>query len=590
MSRHRFLNLRTLFPIVSAILLIVAVACGSSDTDTEQAASSTAVPAAATEIPAVTGGDSKYGGNVRMSAYADTKDWDPLGSASLSSIQAYSQLYNQLVQFSTGANTTEIVGDLATSWESSNGGQTFTFHLAENATWGDGVSVTADDVVYALGRYMDTENSMGRSGLFRNYTVPESEGGIKKIDDHTVEMNLSFASGAFINFLALDYAKILPKHILESGVDLNQAENIISSKASSGPFVLEGYQRGNGYSVSKNPDYFKEGRPYFDSIEHFIITDTGTLVAQFKAGTLDMMNGGFSNLSPTEYKQLDADTVGTSNGHIIANSLGGSRNWGLMMNRKAEKLSDPRVRKAIYLALDRAQLNEILEDNTADTPCALWSMGYSFEECATFPGMRDKNSEGGKADLAYAKQLMADAGYPDGFQTTYDARQVGSYPDTCSVIKQQLKDTLGIDGEITTHESAAGYALYGTSRAGTGDWQLACQGEGMTVLDPDALLGGVYLEGATRNYTDWEPENVRDAFENQKVEQDPAKRRQQLKDLEDFLIPTNPDDISQGFTDNHWVTLFWGKFFWLTHEDVQGFNAPATVQYSFKHEDLWLDR
>ena len=112
----------------------------------------------------------------------------------------------------------------------------------------------------------------------------------------------------------------------------------------------------------------------------------------------------------------------------------------------------------------------------------------------------------------------------------------------------------------------------------------------MTVLDPDALLGGVYLEGATRNYTDWEHENVRDAFENQKVEQDPAKRRQQLKDLEDFLIPTNPDDISQGFTDNHWVTLFWGKFFWLTHEDVQGFNAPATVQYSFKHEDLWLDR
>jgi len=204
--------------------------------------------------------------------------------------------------------------------------------------------------------------------------------------------------------------------------------------------------------------------------------------------------------------------------------------------------------------------------------------------------MRDKKSEGGKADIAFAKQLMADAGYPDGFQTHYDARQVGSYPDTCSVIKQQLKDTLGIDGEIATHESAAGYALYGTSRAGTGDWQMACQGEGMTVLDPDALLGGVYLKGATRNYTDWEPQNVRDAFENQKVEQDPAKRRQQLKDLEDFLIPTNPDDISQGFTDNHWVTLFWGKFFWLTHEDVQGFNAPATVQYSFKHEDLWLDR
>ena len=187
---------------------------------------------------------------------------------------------------------------------------------------------------------------------------------------------------------------------------------------------------------------------------------------------------------------------------------------------------------------------------------------------------------------------MADAGYPDGFDTTYDARQVGNYPDVCAVIKQQLSNALGIEGEVQTHESAAGYALYGTSRSedASGDWQLACQGEGMTVLDPDALLGGVYLKGGTRNYTDWEPQIARDSFEEQKVEQDPAKRRQMLKDLEDFLIPTNPDDISQGFADGHWVTLYWGKFFWLTHEDIKGFNAPATVQYSFKHEDLWLDR
>ena len=596
MSRHRFLNFKAILPIVSAILLIVAVACGgSSATEAPQSqasSGSTPVPAAADakDAPATTGGGAKSGGNIKMSAYADTRDWDPLGSASLSSIQAYSQLYNQLVQFSTGSDTTKIVGDLADSWDVSNGGSTFTFHINEDAVWGDGTDVTSDDVVHALSRYMDPENSIGRSGLFRNYTLPVAEGGVKKVDDSTVEMNLSFASGAFINFLALDYAKILPKHILEAGVDLNQAEGIMESSSESGPFLLDSYQRGNGYSVSKNPNYFKEGKPYFDSIEHYIITDTGTLIAQFKAGQLDMMNGGFSNLSPTEYLELDKDTKGSANGHVIANEMPGSRNWGLMMNTKAENLKDPRIRKAIYLAVDRTQINDILEDGTGDIPCALWGMGHSLEDCGTFPGIRDKNSDGGKADLAYAKQLMADAGVPDGFTVTYDARQVGNYPDVCSVIKQQLSDNLGIEGEITTHESAAGYALYATARSGTGDWQLGCQGEGMTVLDPDALLGGVYLEGATRNYSDWEPANVRAAFEEQKVEQDPAKRRQQLTALEDFLIPTDPDDISKGFEDNHWVTLYWGKFFWLTHEDIKGFNAPATVQYSFKHEDLWLDR
>ncbi|MDA1220248.1 MAG: ABC transporter substrate-binding protein [Chloroflexi bacterium] len=603
MSRYRLLNVRTFLPALAAIVLIIAVACGSSATATAVAPTTapsgdgTPVPTAmpSTETPAM-GGDAKYGGNINMSAYADNKDWDTLGSASQSSIAAVSQLYNQLVQFDTGTpggDTSMVVNDLADSWDVSNGGTTFTFHLNQDAKWIDGEDIAADDVVYSYSRYMNPENRMGRSGLFRNYTVPVDQGGIKEIDADTIEMNLAFPSGAFMNFLALDYAKVLPKHLLESGIDLNQAEAVIENKSGSGPFILDEYLRGNLYSVSKNPNYFKEGRPYFDSIKHFIITDTGTLIAQFKAGQLDMMNTGFSNLSPTEYIELDNDTVGSSNGHVNAVELPGSRNWGLMINVKYPgPLQDPNVRKAIYLALDRAQLNDLLEDNTAATPCALMGNGYSNEECPTFPGIRDKASAGGQADLAFAKQLMIDAGYPNGFETTFDARQVGSYPDTCSIIKQQLKDTLGIDGEVSSHESAAGYTLYGTARAegATGDWQLACQGEGMTVLDPDGLLGGIYLSGGTRNYTNLEPTEVRDLYELQKVETDPAKRTAILRDLEDFLIPTDPDDITKGFSDGHWVTLYWGKFFWLIHEDIQGFNPPATVQYGMKNEDLWLDR
>ncbi|NQW23759.1 MAG: hypothetical protein HQ475_09980, partial [SAR202 cluster bacterium] len=60
--------------------------------------------------------------------------------------------------------------------------------------------------------------------------------------------------------------------------------------------------------------------------------------------------------------------------------------------------------------------------------------------------------------------------------------------------------------------------------------------------------------------------------------------------LEDFLIPTDPNDISKGYSDNHWVTLYWGQFYWMVSEDIGGFNAPKTVQYGLKHEDLWLNR
>jgi ABC-type transport system substrate-binding protein len=234
----------------------------------------------------------------------------------------------------------------------------------------------------------------------------------------------------------------------------------------------------------------------------------------------------------------------------------------------------------------------LVEDGTGDTGCPFMGMGYTFDECAKWPGLRPKDSPGGKADIAFAKKLMADAGFPTGFKTKYATRAVGTYPDTCSTVKQQLKDTLGIEGELQVLESAAGYALYNTSRGAdkVGDWEMVCQGEGMTVLDPDAVMAGLYLKGAARNYVDWEPPFMRQKFEEQKITQDVVKRRQIIKEVEEFLVPTDPNDISKGYADNHWITLYWGKFFWLIHEDIRGFNPPQTVQYGFKHEDLWLDR
>src|ERR671919_1150601 len=154
----------------------------------------------------------KRGGTVNMSAYAEAEVWEPVGSGSLSSVQAYSQLFPQLVEYNmTVKDTSQIICDLCTDWKVSDGGRTFTFHLVKNAQWGDGTPITADDVVFSLARYIDPKVPIGRSGLFRNYTLPVAEGGVRKIDDHTVEMNLSFASAAFLQFLALDYVKILPK-------------------------------------------------------------------------------------------------------------------------------------------------------------------------------------------------------------------------------------------------------------------------------------------------------------------------------------------------------------------------------------------
>ena len=588
MSRHRLLNVRTLLLTVTAVLLIVAVACGSSATATPRAAAPTSAPSvgntpvptamAATEAPPVTGGDAKYGGVARMSAYADTKDWDPKGSSSLSSIQAVSQLYNQIVQMDT-TDTALVVCDLCDSWEVSNAGETFTFKIRDGIKWIDGSDLTAEDVLFSMRRYGDLDGPTGRSGLWRNYTQVANAGGVNLIDDLTIEFNLQFASGAFIKFLAVDYVKVLPKKLLESGIDMNQAESIMENKSGSGPFILEEYQRGNFYKVSKNENYFKEGRPFFDGIDHFIITDTGTLIAQFKADQLDMSNGGFTNLSPTQAFELEADT----NGAIRPVAVSPSADWGLMMNVKKEPFNDPRVREAIQLAIDYQQWNSLVFDDTSGVGCPLMGLAHTFEECLKWPGLRPKDGPGGAEDIAKAKQLMIDAGFPDGFKTRYDVRSVGTYPDQCAVVKEQLKKVLGITGDITSYPSAAGYSFFGTSRqeGSKGDWELVCQGEGQVVLDVDGIMGGVYLKGATRNYTDWSNPQVDAWFEQQKSEPDPAKRREINKEMETFLFSQQ---------DNHWITLGWGILQWLIGEDIRGFNAPETVQTHFKHEDLWLDR
>ena len=609
MSRYWFLNPRTLLPIMTAFLLVIAVACGSSDTDTvapaakapaakapaaaakAPAAKPTALPSGAvpTAVPArvtsaqatqapVVATSGQYGGVVRMSAFADTKDWDPRGSSSLSSIQAVSQLYNQLVQMDT-ADTSQIVCDLCDSWEISNGGETFTFKIRDGIKWIDGDDLTAEDIHYSMLRYGDLDGPTGRSGLWRNYVLESKNGGVNLIDDKTIEFNLQFASGAFMRFLAVDYVKTLPKKALEIGLDLNQAETIIDNQLGSGPFVLDEYQRGNFYKVSKNENYFKDGRPFFDGIDHFIITDTGTLLAQFKAGQLDMSNGGFTNLAPTQAFELEKDT----NGDFRPEAVSPSADWGLMMNVKKAPFNDARVREAIQLAIDYQQWNDLVYDNTSGVGCPLMGMAHSFEECLTWPGLRPKDGPGGADDVARAKALMAEAGYPDGFNTRYDVRQVGTYPDQCTVVKENLKSVLGIDGEMTTYPSAAGYAFFGTSRSpdSDGDWELACQGEGQVVLDVDGIMGGVYLKGATRNYTDWENAEVNAWFDAQKQEPDPAKRVEINKEMETFLFTQQ---------DNHWITLGWGILQWIIGPDIRGFNAPETVQTHFKHEDLWLDR
>lgn len=106
---------------------------------------------------------------------------------------------------------------------------------------------------------------------------------------------------------------------------------------------------------------------------------------------------------------------------------------------------------------------------------------------------------------------MAGAGFPDGFTTRYDVRQVGTYRDQCTVVRETLRNILRIEGDITIHPSAYGYALFDTARenGAVGDWGLvACHGQRQVVLDVDEVMGTAYVKAQqgitlTGRMTEW---------------------------------------------------------------------------------------
>src|SRR6266851_4784501 len=217
-----------------------------------------------------------YGGHATVLSYAFPEVWDPHMGGNLAVTAAVSPLYNQVVEFNP-RNPSEVIGDLATNWEVTDDGLTYIFHLHEHVRWWDGRDLTAEDVAFSINRMIEPGKPRPRVGLLRPMTKVA-----EVIDRHTVRVRLHYPSPSFIKFLAVDYMKVVPKHVIEAGVDINVWEHIVGS----GPFKMKRARRGDSVTYERNPNYFKKGRPYLDSLTILAITDPGTAAAAIKAGKI----------------------------------------------------------------------------------------------------------------------------------------------------------------------------------------------------------------------------------------------------------------------------------------------------------------
>ena len=569
-----------MFPLlITMVFLLLIVACDSSDTPADEgeataaptgAAQSAATPvpeSEPTEPPAPAPGDPKYGGVLNIQKHGPPGKLDPHPSVAGLDASEFAHVYDNLVQYNPFEPTDEIVPDLAESWGISDDGLVFTFNLHDHVVWSDGEPFTASDASFSLERMVEEGKPRPRAGLIRQYYESSSI-----IDDHTIEVTLKFPAAAFLNVLGMEYVKILPKHVVEAGVDINLGENMVGT----GPYKFVKYVKGNRLEFEKNENYWREGLPYLDGINKIIISDISRIIAAFKAEQVMLSTLGWTNLTVRDYLKL-ADDAGDI--LTVPRMCCDQAGFGLMMNVNQSPTNDPKVRRAIFLGVDRDAINQanIAGEGSIGSPVQTWAgLGMSHEELAQQPGFR-YTADGLKHpdDLQTARDLLAEAGYEDGLDITLRfSLTEGQNPDSAALIKDQLKD-IGVNVTLEGLEYQTALEAWKGE-----DFQLGIQGNGYVVPDPDVLLNAFYMPQGTRNYSHWSHPRFIELYDQQSKATDPARRLELIGEMENIIL----------FDDTPAVMLYYQPFFWPSNKKLKNFAVPLTVASTYMQFDsLWLD-
>ena len=473
--------------------------------------------------------------------------------------------FNQLLQYDP-TNPSEIIGDLAESWEVSEDGLTLTFNIHE-ANWHDGVPVTADDIVFSVDRMSQKGVTRGRVTAIRDFY---EHGSATAVDDRTVEMPLKFASSTALGWLAVDYYKIYARHVVESKTQ-DELNCCFENNVGSGPWVFKDWKKGDSWEYERNNDYFLDPIPFYDGFKVFVIEDAARRLASMKTGQVEawLVMGG---TTLADMLQVQKETDGRM--RAVTSGAGSVRGFWLHWNRPP--LDDPRVRKAIYLAMDRQEIADIAAAGEGIVG-NFFPPGYAEtdEEVLALPGLRYE-ADGSKyaGDLAEAKQLLTEAGYPDGFKLTFNVDQAKQGRTEAELIAAQLKEKLNIDVELQSQDRATFYAnLRDASH------NMSIIGTGLYFLEPQTVLVQWYAKDTLRNPHNWENLRMNELMRVEARELDPEVRRGYYKEMAEIL--------NEG--DGHYIVLYWQGRAGAIDYRIQNFRPPYHPHTIWRWDQIWWD-
>ncbi len=332
------------------------------------------------------------------------EDWETLDPAFASGVQTgamVAKIYDGLMRYDFFS--TDVVPNLAENLDVNDDATVFTFTLRDGVKFHDGSTLTANDVKYSFERVLDPATASPLTWVFEDagivgteaFVNGEADGvsGIEVLDDKTVKITLEQPNAMFLFHLAMPAAHIVPEAVASK---LTGGENMSSNPIGTGPFMLADRLRDSSLTLKAFDDYFA-GRAHIDGVNYRIITDPLIAWNEYLAGNLDI-----SGIPSASFLDIINDPKYDDQIETIAELAV----YYFAFNQRIEELKDVRVRRALAMAIDR---QAILDgpyngtDQIANAPIPPGLAGY------------DPSIEAIPYDPEGAKALLAEAGYPDGF-------------------------------------------------------------------------------------------------------------------------------------------------------------------------------
>ena len=375
--------------------------------------------------------NAKNGGGIVVTYKDDVATLDPAIGYDWQNWSMIKSLFDGLMDYEPG--TTTLRPGLAESYDISDDGKTFTFHLRKGVKFHNGREMTADDVKYSLDRVTNPETQSPGAGFFgsiKGYDAmadgsAKSLEGVTVVDPSTVKIELSRPDATFLHVMALNFASVVPQEAVdEAGADFGK------KPVGTGAFKLADWTLGQKLVFERNPDYWREGLPHLDTITFEVGQEPIVALLRLQNGEVDVPGDG---IPPAKFQEVMSDPE--QKARVVE---GGQLHTGyITMNVEMEPFDKKEVRQAVNMAINKDRIVQIINNRAvpANQPLPPSMPGYS------------KDYEGYAFDQAKAKEMLAEAGLPDGFETELYVMNTDPNPRIAQAIQQDLA-SIGIKASI----------------------------------------------------------------------------------------------------------------------------------------------